>query len=139
MVSVAAELLVTVLTLNVTGTVAALEVAVIALLTSTMLLNLFCAVQVCAVPRPPTVSVAFGNVITELVPPEVSVIVWLTVNVLPSAIVRMALEAGAVNATLLIDVAVATPSTGVTSVGVPSNTNFPVPVAPVDVTPSMVW
>ena len=45
-VSVAAESLVTLLTLNVTGTVAAFELAVMSLSTSIMLLNLFCAVHV---------------------------------------------------------------------------------------------
>ncbi len=36
------------------------------------------------------------------------------------------------------DVPVAAPSTGVTRVGVVANTKAPVPVAPVDVTPSTV-
>lgn len=40
---------------------------------------------------------------------------------------------------MLILVAVATPKTGVTKVGEPSKTNLPVPVAPVEVTPSIVW
>ena len=46
----------------------------------------------------------------------------------PSANVKVAAVAGAVNATLLILVAVATPNTGVTSVGVVANTLTPVPV-----------
>jgi hypothetical protein len=46
----------------------------------------------------------------------------------PSANVKVAALAGAVNATLLILVAVATPNTGVTSVGEVANTLTPVPV-----------
>lgn len=74
-VIVAAELLLNVLSRDVTGTVPAFVVTETALLTSIMLLNLFCAVHVCAVPNPPTVSVEFGKVIIELVPLEVRVIV----------------------------------------------------------------
>jgi hypothetical protein len=55
----------------------------------------------------------------------------LTVNVLPSAIVNVALVAGAVKDTLLMLVAVATPSVGVTNVGLVANTNSPDPVSPV--------
>ena len=59
----------------------------------------------------------------------------LAVKVLPSAIVSVALVAGAVIATLLILVADATPSVGVTSVGLVENTRLVlvVPVAPVAV------
>ena len=47
----------------------------------------------------------------------------------PSAMVKVADVAGAVIATLLMEVAVATPNTGVTKVGLVSTTNFvPVPV-----------
>ena len=46
----------------------------------------------------------------------------------PSANVRVAAVAGAVKATLLILVAVATPNTGVINVGVLANTFTPVPV-----------
>lgn len=52
----------------------------------------------------------------------------LMVNVLLFAIVNVAALAGAVKATLLMDVAVATPNVGVTSVGVLDNTALPVPV-----------
>ena len=52
----------------------------------------------------------------------------LTVSVWPSAIVSVDPVAGAVNATLLIEVAVATPKTGVVSVGDVARTGFPVPV-----------
>ena len=55
----------------------------------------------------------------------------LVANVLPSAKVKVALEAGAVIATLLTLVAVATPNTGVTNVGVLANTKAPVPVSSV--------
>ncbi len=59
----------------------------------------------------------------------VSVIVLLTENVFPSAIVSVALVAGAVKISLLTLVAVATPISGVISVGPLSTTNFvPVPV-----------
>ena len=67
----------------------------------------------------------------ELASVPVKVSVLLAVNVLPSAIVNVALDAGAVNATLLIDVAVAAPSVGVTNVGLVANTNEPVPVSSV--------
>ena len=60
------------------------------------------------------------------------------VAVLPLAMVNVALDAGAVMVTLLIDVAVAAPNVGVVRVGDPLNTILPVPVAPVDVTPSSV-
>ncbi len=51
------------------------------------------------------------------------------VKVFPSAMVKVAEVAGAVMATLFIDVAVATPKVGVTKVGEVSTTNFvPVPV-----------
>lgn len=71
----------------------------------------------------------------------VSVIVWspvfvpLTVavadavNVAPSAMVSVADVAGAVMATLLTDVAAATPKMGVTNVGVVARTGAPLPVA----------
>ena len=59
----------------------------------------------------------------------VNVNVLLAVNVLPSAIVNVELVAGAVIATLLTLVAVATPNTGVTNVGVLANTRAPVPVS----------
>jgi len=49
----------------------------------------------------------------------------------PSANVNVAAVAGAVNATLLILVAVATPNTGVTRVGVLANTLAPLPVSSV--------
>ena len=53
-------------------------------------------------------------------------------RVAPSAMVSVAAVAGAVNATLLMLVAVATPSTGVINVGVLSNTILPVPVTDAD-------
>jgi hypothetical protein len=52
----------------------------------------------------------------------------LAVSVLPSAIVSVAEVAGAVTATLLTDVAVATPNTGVTRVGEVASTTAPLPV-----------
>jgi hypothetical protein len=52
----------------------------------------------------------------------------LTVSVWPSAIVSVDPVAGAVNATLLIEVAVATPKAGVVSVGDVARTGLPVPV-----------
>lgn len=65
---------------------------------------------------------------TELVSVPVNVSVFDAVSVLPSAIVRVDPVAGAVNATLLIEVAVATPSVGVISVGDVARTGLPVPV-----------
>ena len=50
------------------------------------------------------------------------------VNVLPLAIVKVAEVAGAVRTTLLIEVAVATPKTGVTNVGEVAPTIAPEPV-----------
>jgi hypothetical protein len=58
----------------------------------------------------------------------VNVIVFETVSVLPSAIVSVDPVAGAVMATLLMLVAVAAPSAGVTSVGPVARTTSPVPV-----------
>ena len=55
----------------------------------------------------------------------------LAVSVLPSAIVNVAPEAGAVIVTLFIVVAVAAPNTGVVRLGLVPNTNAPVPVSPV--------
>jgi hypothetical protein len=79
--------------------------------------------------------------VPEPVTSPVNVIVWSpvfvpetvafdgAVSVAPSAIVSVAEVAGAVTATLLTEVAVATPRAGVTSVGDVSTTNFvPVPV-----------
>ena len=57
-----------------------------------------------------------GNVIVVASVPA-NVIELLTVSVLPSASVSVAPAAGAVIATLLMLVAVATPNVGVTSVG----------------------
>ncbi len=68
--------------------------------------------------------VAAVVVSVKLLAPEVA-------KVDPSAKVKVADVAGAVKATLLILVAVATPSTGVTSVGVLANTLAPVPVSSV--------
>src|SRR3989338_7224686 len=50
------------------------------------------------------------------------------VRVLPSAIVRVEPVAGVVIVSLLMEVAVATPNTGVTSVGLEAKTRDPVPV-----------
>ena len=61
-----------------------------------------------------------GSVYVVLsVPARVTVL--LTVKVLPFAIVNVALDAGAVIATLLIEVAVATPMVGVIRVGLVPN------------------
>jgi hypothetical protein len=56
-------------------------------------------------------------------------------SVEPSANVNVAAEAGAVNATLLMLVAVAAPRTGVTNVGVLAKTNAPDPVSS-EITPA---
>ena len=58
------------------------------------------------------VELTVGNVIVVPSVPA-SVRLLLAVNVFPSAIAKVALEAGGVIATLLIDVAVATPKVGV--------------------------
>jgi hypothetical protein len=70
--------------------------------------------------------------------PVLKVTELLTVKVLLLAIVKVAADAGAVIANLLIDVAVAAPNIGVVKVGETLNTKLPVPVEPVDVTPSRV-
>ena len=72
---------------------------------------------------------------TELASVPVKVNVLLAVKVLPSAIVKVAVVAGAVMVTLLIDVAVATPNTGVTSVGEVAKTSRPEPVSS-EITPA---
>ena len=83
--------------------------------------------NVCAIPKPATVVVVAGNVIVvESVP--ANVIVLLNVAVFPSATARVLDVAGAVIAILLMDVAVATPSVGVVSVGDVAQTSDPVPV-----------
>jgi len=93
--------------------------------------------------RPATVSDDDGNVITVAsVPARVSelltvsvfpstparVMELLAVNVLPSAMVKVDPVAGAVNVTLLTEVAVATPIVGVVSVGEVAKTMLPEPV-----------
>ena len=90
------------------------------------------AVNVSKILKPATVALVAGNVIVvESVPAKVSVL--LAVKVLPSAIVSVDPVAGAVSATLLIEVADATPKTGVTNVGLVDNTTAVDPVD--DVTP----
>jgi len=77
--------------------------------------NVCFAVNDCAIANPATVALDDGNVIVVAsVPAKVSEL--LAVKVLPSAIVRVALVAGAVRATLFTEVAVATPNTGVVNV-----------------------
>jgi hypothetical protein len=83
-----------------------------------------------------TVSLDPGNA-NEVASVPVSVNVLLAVRVLPSAIVSVDPVAGAVNATLLILVAVATPRTGVTSVGLVDKTTATEPVEAV--TPVPPW
>ena len=79
------------------------------------------------VPRPATVVLAAGKVIVVLsVPAKVRLL--FAVSVLPSAIVSVEPVAGAVKATLLMLVAEATPSVGVTSVGLVASTLLPEPV-----------
>ena len=94
--------------------------------------NVCLAVNDWAIANPATVALDDGNVIVvESVPARVNVL--LAVSVLPSAIVSVDPVAGAVSATLLIEVADATPKTGVTKVGVFDKTTATVPVD--DVTP----
>ena len=79
-------------------------------------------------PKPATVALVEGNVIVVLSVPA-SVRLLLAVSVLPSAMVSVEPVAGAVSVTLLMVVAEATPSVGVTSVGdVARATTVPVPV-----------
>ena len=75
-----------------------------------------------------------------IVAPSLALNVTVLLNsiVFPSAMVNVAPVPGLLIATLLIVVAVASPRVGVISVGDVSNTNCPVPVAPVEVTPSTV-
>jgi len=94
--------------------------------------NVCLPVNDCAIASPATVALDDGNVIVVAsVPARVSEL--LAVKVLPSAIVSVDPVAGAVSATLLIEVADATPKTGVTKVGVFDKTTATVPVD--DVTP----
>jgi len=76
-----------------------------------------------------------GNV-TVVVPVAVRVVLYapLVTNVDPSARVSVADVAGAVKATLLTLVAVATPMVGVVSVGLVASTLLPVPVFVTDTT-----
>jgi hypothetical protein len=66
---------------------------------------------------------------TELESVPVNVRVLETTNTFPSAMVKVAALKGAVMVTLLRVVAVATPSVGVTSVGLVANTASPDPVS----------
>jgi hypothetical protein len=66
---------------------------------------------------------------TDDVSVPVKVSVLLAVKVLPSATVKVALVAGAVMATLLIEVALATPRVGVVRDGEVAKTNAPLPVS----------
>lgn len=85
-------------------------------------------VKVCAASVRARVAFVLGPVnVTPSVPARVMELD--TVKVLPSATASVELVAGAVMAILLMLVAVATPSTGVTSVGVLANTAEPVPVS----------
>jgi hypothetical protein len=96
-------------------------------------------VNVCTASVLAIVADVVGNVIVvESVPVKVKDL--LTVNVLPSATANVLEVAGAVIAILLMLVAVATPSVGVTSVGEVLNTELVevVPVAPVAVYPVML-
>jgi hypothetical protein len=79
-------------------------------------------------------SVPVVGKVTPVVPLQVRVIPNApeVIKLPPSAIVRVALVVGAVIATLLIDVAVATPKTGVTKVGLVAKTLTPVPVSSVN-------
>ena len=82
--------------------------------------------------RYPILELADGKVIVVAsVPARVKEL--LAVSVLPSAIVSVDPVAGAVSATLFTEVAVATPNTGVTKVGLLDKTTFVDPVD--DVTP----
>jgi hypothetical protein len=76
------------------------------------------------------VALVDGNVMVVASVPD-SVRLLFAVSVLPLAIVRVAEVAGAVIATLLMDVAEATPNVGVTSVGELANTRAPLPVSSV--------
>jgi predicted amidohydrolase len=73
-------------------------------------------VKVCAASVLAIVASAAGNVIVVPSVPA-KVIELLAVNVFPSAMVKVALDAGAVSVTLLIELAVAAPNTGVVIVG----------------------
>jgi hypothetical protein len=66
---------------------------------------------------------------TDDVSVPVKVNVLDTVRVFPSAMARVALVAGAVMATLLIEVALATPRVGVVRDGEVAKTNAPLPVS----------
>ena len=66
-----------------------------------------------------------------------SVILLLAVKVFPEATVKVPVVL--VMVTPLMEVAVAAPSEGVVKAGLVANTKSPLPVAPVLVTPSMVW
>jgi hypothetical protein len=72
---------------------------------------------------------------TDDVSVPVKVSVLLAVKVLPSAMVKVADVAGAVIATLLTDVALATPKDGVVREGDVAKTNAPLPVSS-EITPA---
>jgi hypothetical protein len=82
------------------------------------------------------VVLAAGKVIVVASVPAI-VMLLLYVRVFPLAMVRVADVAGAVIATLLIDVAVATPSVGVVSVGLVLSTTLLLPVLVVTPVPPL--
>ena len=85
-------------------------------------------VNVCAASVRAIDALVDGNVIVvESVPASVRLL--LIVKVLELAIVKVAAVTGAVNVTRFIVVAVASPRTGDTKVGLVANTTLPVPVA----------
>src|ERR1043165_8234044 len=94
-------------------------------LTCDALIDLFVSVAVESAVS--TVPLVAGNVIVvESVPPRVNV--FAARSVLPLSIVRVALVAGVVIATLFTEVALATPIFGVTRVGEVDPTTAPDPV-----------
>ena len=96
------------------------------------LIRLF--VSVCVVSMPANVVELPGSVMVVLSVP-VKANVLFTVSVFPSAIVMVALVAGAVRATLLMLVALATPRLGVVKLGDVANTKEPEPVSS-EITPA---
>ena len=90
-------------------------------------LNVCVPINVCAASVRAIDALVDGNVmVVESVPAKVNE--WLTANVLPEPSVSVDVVPTAVNATLLIVVAVAAPKVGVVNVGLVDRTRLPEPV-----------
>ena len=132
--SVAAELLVTVESLEVIGTVAAFPEAVIALFVSPIALNVFKAVNVFIAPTVGTVEPSTAITPADTLVIEVSVACPNSILPTPNAVLVEAVSPAIGSPVQLVKVPdVGVPSSGVVNVGEISLATFPEPVVAVGV------